>query len=252
MLLWWCGLQDPRIERIPCTHKGTYADDCLCERVRQHKCYIVATCDKDLRRRIRKVRWLPVARLSCTCKVCAVCQAACVTCGIISLGVHSLGWLVLVVLACVVELCGDDYTTLARGWLAYVPPTVIANGEQSMSHSDVMACWSSSLLQSAFTELCCAMLWCAGGVCQQLWALRCQSQAVPLLRFAEKERKPCRGLSPFMQSDEEEQLSFGNEPDGDMSCTRCRGCHPCCCLLLIVPADPWCAHHVHLAAQVQH
>jgi U3 small nucleolar RNA-associated protein 24 len=23
--------------------------------VRQHKCYIVATCDKDLRRRIRKV-----------------------------------------------------------------------------------------------------------------------------------------------------------------------------------------------------
>jgi U3 small nucleolar RNA-associated protein 24 len=49
-------LQDPRIERIPCTHRGTYADDCLCERVRQHKCYIVATCDKDLRRRIRKVR----------------------------------------------------------------------------------------------------------------------------------------------------------------------------------------------------
>lgn len=47
--------QDPRIERIACTHKGTYADDCLCERVRQHKCYIVATCDKDLRRRLRKV-----------------------------------------------------------------------------------------------------------------------------------------------------------------------------------------------------
>jgi hypothetical protein len=43
------------VERIPCTHKGTYADDCLCERVRQHKCYIVATCDRDLRRRIRKV-----------------------------------------------------------------------------------------------------------------------------------------------------------------------------------------------------
>ena len=36
-------------------HKGTYADDCLCERVKQHKCYIVATCDRDLRRRIRKV-----------------------------------------------------------------------------------------------------------------------------------------------------------------------------------------------------
>lgn len=52
-----CVLQDPRVERIPCTHKGTYADDCICERVKQHKCYIVATCDRDLRRRIRKVRW---------------------------------------------------------------------------------------------------------------------------------------------------------------------------------------------------
>ena len=48
--------QDPRIEHLPCTHAGTYADDCLCERVQQHKCYIVATCDRDLRRRIRKVR----------------------------------------------------------------------------------------------------------------------------------------------------------------------------------------------------
>ncbi len=48
-------LQDPRIERLPCTHKGTYADDCICERVKQHRCYIVATCDRDLRRRIRKV-----------------------------------------------------------------------------------------------------------------------------------------------------------------------------------------------------
>lgn len=51
----WHALQDPRIEHLPCTHSGTYADDCLCERVQQHKCYIVATCDRDLRRRIRKV-----------------------------------------------------------------------------------------------------------------------------------------------------------------------------------------------------
>ena len=43
-------MQDPRIERLPCTHKGTYADDCICERVKQHRCYIVATCDRDLRR----------------------------------------------------------------------------------------------------------------------------------------------------------------------------------------------------------
>ena len=49
------SIQDPRIQRLPCTHSGTYADDCLCDRVRQHKCYIVATCDRDLRRRIRKV-----------------------------------------------------------------------------------------------------------------------------------------------------------------------------------------------------
>ena len=57
------SLQDPRIERLPCTHSGTYADDCICERIRQHKCYIVATCDRDLRRRIRKVS-LPEAKLS--------------------------------------------------------------------------------------------------------------------------------------------------------------------------------------------
>ena len=37
-------------------HSGTYADDCICERIQQHKCYIVATCDRDLRRRIRKAR----------------------------------------------------------------------------------------------------------------------------------------------------------------------------------------------------
>ena len=49
------GMQDPRMERLPCMHGGTYADDCICERVRQHRCYIVATCDRDLRRRLRKV-----------------------------------------------------------------------------------------------------------------------------------------------------------------------------------------------------
>lgn len=52
--------QDPRVERLPCTHKGTYADDCICERVKQHRCYIVATCDRDLRRRIRKIAGVPI------------------------------------------------------------------------------------------------------------------------------------------------------------------------------------------------
>lgn len=79
--------KDPRFERLPCIHKGTYADDCLVNRVTQvmlpsylvswfvvygsipfvclrdvlvlvyiqHKCFIVATCDRDLKRRIRKV-----------------------------------------------------------------------------------------------------------------------------------------------------------------------------------------------------
>jgi rRNA-processing protein FCF1 len=48
--------KDPRFERLPCTHSGTYADDCLLQRCQQHRCYIVATCDKELKRKIRKVR----------------------------------------------------------------------------------------------------------------------------------------------------------------------------------------------------
>uniref|UniRef100_A0A146MBE4 rRNA-processing protein FCF1 n=2 Tax=Lygus hesperus TaxID=30085 RepID=A0A146MBE4_LYGHE len=40
-------VKDPRFERYTCTHKGTYADDCIVRRVQQHKCFIVATCDKD-------------------------------------------------------------------------------------------------------------------------------------------------------------------------------------------------------------
>ena len=52
--------KDPRFERLPCSHKGTYADDCICERIKQHRCYLVATCDKDLRRRIRKIPGVPI------------------------------------------------------------------------------------------------------------------------------------------------------------------------------------------------
>ncbi|KAL1411311.1 Oxysterol-binding protein OBPa [Vanrija albida] len=52
--------KDPRFDRVHCDHKGTYADDCLVERVSAHKCYIVATCDRDLRRRIRKVPGVPL------------------------------------------------------------------------------------------------------------------------------------------------------------------------------------------------
>ncbi|VDD80702.1 unnamed protein product [Mesocestoides corti] len=52
-------LRDPRIERLTCQHKGTYADDCLVERCAA-RCYIVATCDRDLRRRIRKITGVPI------------------------------------------------------------------------------------------------------------------------------------------------------------------------------------------------
>ncbi|CAD5210006.1 unnamed protein product [Bursaphelenchus xylophilus] len=53
-------IKDSRFQRLQCTHKGTYADDCLVQRVTQHKCYIVATCDKDLRMRIRKLPGVPI------------------------------------------------------------------------------------------------------------------------------------------------------------------------------------------------
>ncbi|KAB2002996.1 hypothetical protein ES319_D11G102400v1 [Gossypium barbadense] len=52
--------KDPRFERLPCVHQGTYADDCIVERVTQHKCFIIATCDRDLKRRIRKVPGVPI------------------------------------------------------------------------------------------------------------------------------------------------------------------------------------------------
>lgn len=53
-------IKDPRFERIHCMHKGIYADDCIINRVTQHKCYIVATNDKELKRRIRKIPGVPI------------------------------------------------------------------------------------------------------------------------------------------------------------------------------------------------
>ena len=52
--------RDPRFERLPCMHRGTYADDCLVQRVTQHRCYIVATCDKGLKQRLRKIPGVPI------------------------------------------------------------------------------------------------------------------------------------------------------------------------------------------------
>lgn len=70
--------KDPRFRRLTCTHKGTYADDCIVERVEAHKvcacvrvlrqpeltgllqCYIVGTCDRELKHRIRKIPGVPI------------------------------------------------------------------------------------------------------------------------------------------------------------------------------------------------
>ncbi|KAL5483191.1 FCF1 [Sanghuangporus weigelae] len=52
--------RDPRFERLACTHQGTYADDCIVHRVTASRCYIVATCDRELRRRVRKVPGVPL------------------------------------------------------------------------------------------------------------------------------------------------------------------------------------------------
>ncbi|KAK0516503.1 hypothetical protein JMJ35_001106 [Cladonia borealis] len=52
--------RDERWERLQCDHKGVYADDCLVDRVMKHKIYIVATNDRDLKRRIRKIPGVPI------------------------------------------------------------------------------------------------------------------------------------------------------------------------------------------------
>ena len=57
--------KDPRMERIPCVGcKGCYADDCLVNKVKQWRCFIVATCDKELRGRIRKIPGVPCMYIS--------------------------------------------------------------------------------------------------------------------------------------------------------------------------------------------
>ncbi|CTQ40685.1 UTP24, FCF1, U3 small nucleolar RNA-associated protein 24 [Babesia microti strain RI] len=56
--------KDPRVTRLTCCHKGTYADDCIVQRVTQHRCYIIGTNDKDLKCRIRKVPGVPIMYVS--------------------------------------------------------------------------------------------------------------------------------------------------------------------------------------------
>ena len=56
--------KDPRFKKLTCIHKGTYADDCIMNTIKQHRCYMVATNDKDLKRRIRKVPGVPIIFVS--------------------------------------------------------------------------------------------------------------------------------------------------------------------------------------------
>lgn len=52
--------RDERWTRLQCDHKGIYADDCIVDRVQKSKIYLVATNDRDLKRRIRKVPGVPI------------------------------------------------------------------------------------------------------------------------------------------------------------------------------------------------
>ena len=52
--------RDERWERLACDHKGVYADDCIVDRVIKSRVYLVATNDKDLKRRIRKIPGVPI------------------------------------------------------------------------------------------------------------------------------------------------------------------------------------------------
>lgn len=57
--------KDPRFLRLPSyLKKGTYADDDIVEHVRVHRCFIVATCDKELKSRIRKIPGVPLMYIS--------------------------------------------------------------------------------------------------------------------------------------------------------------------------------------------
>ncbi|SOV13520.1 rRNA-processing protein FCF1,putative [Plasmodium sp. DRC-Itaito] len=53
-------IKDPRFQRLTCNHKGTYADDCIVNRVKESRCYIIATNDRDLKIRLRKIPGVPI------------------------------------------------------------------------------------------------------------------------------------------------------------------------------------------------
>ncbi|KAL9096534.1 MAG: hypothetical protein Q9163_006437 [Psora crenata] len=52
--------RDERWVRLACSHSGGYADDCIVDRVQRHRIYVVATNDRDLKRRLRKIPGVPI------------------------------------------------------------------------------------------------------------------------------------------------------------------------------------------------
>ena len=57
--------RDSRFLKMPgYLEKGHYADDDICMMVKMHRCFIVATQDRDLRRRLRKIPGVPIMYIS--------------------------------------------------------------------------------------------------------------------------------------------------------------------------------------------
>jgi U3 small nucleolar RNA-associated protein 24 len=53
-------VKSSKVQRLVCDHRGTYADDCILNRVSVHRCYVVATSDTALRQRIKAVPGVPL------------------------------------------------------------------------------------------------------------------------------------------------------------------------------------------------
>ncbi|KAI5128174.1 U3 small nucleolar RNA-associated protein 24 [Nematocida parisii] len=53
-------IKGEKYHRLKCDHSGTYADNCIVDRVKQHPCYIIATCDKELKQRLRRIPGVPI------------------------------------------------------------------------------------------------------------------------------------------------------------------------------------------------
>jgi len=54
--------KDTRFERFPT--ETSYADDEIVQLVTQHRCFIVATMDRDLKRRLRKIPGVPIMTIT--------------------------------------------------------------------------------------------------------------------------------------------------------------------------------------------